>query len=304
MTRFESTQGTRRKGGARRAGFRAGPDADPGQGYDRELEAGHHAHGELDSTPVHRGPVLDERKRPVSVRRNSKLGREVRVDPTRVSGPIRVVLEPMLWLAFLSGLAWVLVALDPGVRDTGEGEVLYEHTLPMAIIVSAILLISTISALMWLPVSTSATRARTAFAGLGMLASGWLFAKLRPVDTQDLLGMSWLSIGIGVLLVAICAVPWPTARALVPRRPTGPERLALGFLLLSALLVGWLAWEAAQVGLVDMDGSDRSGWDQVFPLLGLFVILLGSARFLLRRPDRSERVALIPRAELRPDDQY
>lgn len=273
----------RHKGGARRA--------DP------------RPHDELDQTPVHRGPVLDERKRPVSVKRSSKLGKDVRVDPTRVSGPIRVVLEPMLWLAFLSGVAWVLVALDPGVREPAEGVVLYQHTLPMAIIVSAILLISTISALMWLPVSTSATRARTAFAGLGMLASGWLFAKLRPVDTQDLLGMAWLSIGIGVLLVAICAVPWPTSPALVPRRMTGPERIALVFVLLSAVVVGWLAWEASQVGLVEM-GGDRNGWDQVFPLLGLLVILLAAARFLLRRPDHSERVEVGSRAELRPDDQY
>lgn len=225
------------------------------------------------------------------------------MDPTRVSGPIRVIVEPMLWLAFLSGVSWVLVALDPGVRDPAEGVVLYEHTLPLAIIISAVLLISTISALMWLPVSTSATRARTAFAGLGMLASGWLFAKLHPVDTQDLLGMSWLSIGVGVLLVAVCAVPWPTSPALVPRRPRGVERLALVAVLAASVFVGWLAWEAAKIGLVALpDGAD-TGWDEVFPLLGLFVILLAVARFLLRRPDRTP-IDVDPRAHLQPDTQY
>lgn len=274
----------RREGGARRA--------DP-----RE-------HPELDQTPVHRGPVLDERKRPVSVKRSNKLGSDMRVDPTRVSGPIRVVLEPMLWLGFLSGVAWVLVALDPAAREPAEGAGIYEHTFPLAIIVAAILLVSTISALMWLPVSTSATRARTAFAGLGMLASGWLFAKLRPVDTQDLLGMAWLSIAVGVLLVAICAVPWPTRTALVPRRMNGPERIAFTVVLAVSLAVGWLAWKASQVGLVEMGGASESGWDSVFPLLGLFVILLAVARFLLRRPDLTAGHAVDHRTELRPEDQY
>lgn len=238
----------------------------------------------LDQTPVDRGPVLDERKRPVPVKRSKKLGKNVRMDPTRVSGPIRVVLEPMLWLAFLSGVVWVLVALDPGVRNPAKGVVFYEYTLPLAIIVSAILLISTISALMWLTVSTSATRARTSFAGLGMLASGWLFAKLHPVDNQDLLGMSWLSIGVGVLLVAICAVPWPTAPSLVPRRPNGAERAALGVLLVLALGVGYYAWEAARVGLVGVRPGATTGWDALMPLLGFFVILMAGVRFLLRRP--------------------
>lgn len=258
---------------------------------------------ELDQTPVHRGPLLDERKRPVPVKRSTKVGNDLRVDPTRVSGPIRVVLEPMLWLAFLSGVCWVLVALDPGVRDPAPGVLLYEYTLPLAIIVAAVLLVSTISALMWLPVSTTATRARTAFAGLGMLASGWLFAKLHPVDTQDLLGMSWLSIAVGVLLVAVCAVPWPTSPALVPRRTTGAERMAFLAVLLASAVVGWLAWEAAQVGLVAVPDGAETGWDAVFPLLGLLVVLLAVARFLLRRPDRTPQ-SEDPLAHLQPESQY
>lgn len=238
----------------------------------------------LDQTPVDRGPVLDERKRPVPVKRSKKLGKNVRMDPTRVSGPIRLVLEPMLWLAFLSGVAWVLVALDPGVRNPAKGVVFYDYTLPLAILVAAILLISTVSALMWLTVSTSATRARTAFAGLGMLASGWLFSKLHPIDNQDLLGMTWLSIAVGALLVAICAVPWPTSPALVPRRPNVAERVALATLLVLALVVGHYAWEAARVGLVGVRPGAATGWDALMPLLGFFVILMAGVRFLLRRP--------------------
>lgn len=241
-----------------------------------------------------RGPILDERKRPVSVKRSKKIGKDVRVDTTRVSGPIRVVLEPMLWLAFLSGIAWVLVALDPGVRQPAEGVIFYEYTLPLAIIVAAVLLISTISALMWLPVSTSSTRARTAFAGLGMLASGWLFAKLHPVETEDLLGMSWISIGVGVLLVAICAVPWPTSPAMVPRRLTGKERIALVVLFAVAAVVAFYAWDAARVGLVGVRPGGETGWDRLFPFLGLFVILMAGIRHLLRRPERRDRAAYDP----------
>lgn len=240
---------------------------------------------ELDSTPVLRGPVRDERERPVPVKRSKSLGKEIRVDPTRVSGPIRVVLEPMLWLAFLSGIVWVLVALDPGVRDPAPGVIFYEYTLPLAIIVAAILLISTISALMWLTVSTSATRARTAFAGLGMIASGWLFSELDPVDTQDLLTMSWLSIAVGVLLVTICAVPWPTSPAVVPRHLTPGERGLFVGVLAVAAVVAFLAWESARVGLVGVRPGAETGWDALFPLLTVFVMLLAAARFLLRRPE-------------------
>lgn len=243
---------------------------------------------ELDSTPVQRGPVLDERKRPVPVKRSKNLSKDLRVDPTRVAGPIRLVLEPMLWIAFLSGIAWVLVALDPGVRKPAEGVVFFEHTLPLAIIVAAILLISTISALMWLTVSTTATRARTSFAGLGMLASGWLFAKIHPIDNQDLLGMSWLSIAIGVLLVAMCAVPWPTRPSPVSRRLTAPVKAALVALLAIAAVVGFFAWEAARVGLVGMRPGAETGWDSLMPLLVVLVLVLAAFRHLLHRPTTTE----------------
>ncbi|GGD30688.1 hypothetical protein [Nocardioides daphniae] len=246
----------------------------------------------VSDAPVARGPVLDDRLRPVSVKRSKKIGKDVRVDATRVSGPIRVVLEPMLWLAFLSGITWVLIALDPGVRNQADDIVFYEFTLPLAIIVAAILLISTISALMWLPVSTSSTRARTAFAGLGMLASGWLFAKLHPVDTQDLLGMSWISIGVGVLLVAICAVPWPTSPSVLTRRPTGVERTVLVVLLGIAGIVAYYAWDASQVGLVGVSPGGQTGWDRLLPLLGLFVIVMAAVRFMLLRPERRADVEL------------
>lgn len=239
---------------------------------------------EWGSAPVDRGPVLDERKRPVPVKRSKDVGKGMRVDPTRVSGPIRVVLEPMLWVGFLSGVLWVLILMDPGVRTPTESGYLFQYAIPLGILVAAILLISTISALMHLPHSTTATRARTSFAGLGMLASGWLFAKLRPVDTEDLLGLSWLSIGIGVLLVAMCSVPWPTTPAGVTRSPRGLEKLLLALIFVVCVGLGYLAWEAAQLGLVGVTPGAETGWDQLMPILGVMVILLGVARFVLRRP--------------------
>lgn len=236
------------------------------------------------SVPVDRGPVLDERKRPVPVKRSKDVAKGMRVDPTRVSGPIRIVLEPMLWVGFLSGILWVLILMDPGVRRPTEEGYLFQYAIPLGILVSAILLISTISALMHLPHSTTATRARTSFAGLGMLASGWLFAKLNPVDTEDLLGLSWLSIGIGVLLVAICSVPWPTTPAGLTRSPRGWEKALLVLIVGACGSLAYWAWEAAQLGLVGVSPGAETGWDQVMPILGTMVILLGIARFILRRP--------------------
>lgn len=243
---------------------------------------------EIDPTPVSRSPqVLDERKSPIPVKRPKNTGKPPRMDPTRVAGPIRLVLEPMLWVAFVSGVVWALIALDPGLREPEAGVVVYEYALPLAMLVSALLLISSVTALMWLPSSTSATRARTSFAGLGMLASGWLFAKLHPVDSADFQRLSWGSIGIGMLLVAICAVPWPTGPARVARRPGPLTWLAVAVLSGLIAVVSVLAWEAARMGLVGDPSSAETGWDTLLPFLVVLAVLLAAVRFVLRRPRRA-----------------
>ncbi|WP_162794421.1 hypothetical protein [Nocardioides houyundeii] len=241
----------------------------------------------LDPTPVARDHVQkDDRLRPIPRKRPRSAGATPRTDPTRVSGPIRVVLEPMLWLAFVSGVVWLLVAMDPGVTDPDPGVVVYEYTQPLSILVGALLLISTISALMWLSSSTSATRARSSFAGLGMLASGWLFAKVHPVDNGDFVWRSWTSIGVGVLLVAMCSVPWPTSAARVPRRPTTGTWMVLAVLLAGGVIVCMLAWEASRTGLVGSSDVEQA-WDLVLPFLIMLALLLAVARFVLHRPQRT-----------------
>ena len=236
--------------------------------------------------PVRRGQQLDERQRPVSVKRK-KVGPDVRVDQTRVSGPIRLVLEPLLWVAFLTGVVWLLIALDPGLREPQDGVIIYEYTLPLAVLVGALVVISTVTALMWLPSATSATRARSTFAGLGMLASGWLFAKLHPVEAQDFQGYSWLCIAIGVLLVAMCSVPWPTERSAEQAELGTGGKLLVGALGLVAVGVVVIAWEAARVGLVGVTPDARTGWDSLLPVLGVLVLLLAAIRAVLRRPARA-----------------
>lgn len=242
----------------------------------------------VDPTPVPRDRiVLDDRKNPIPRKRPNNASREPRVDPTRVSGPIRVVLEPMLWTAFVSGVVWLLIALDPGVRTPAPGVVVYQHAFPLAILLGALLVISTVTALMWLPTSTTATRARTSFAGLGMLGSGWLFAKLHPVDSADFLGMSWLSIAVGVLLVTVCSVPWPTAAAhpVVRRSPLVWAGVAV--LAIAIAAVSWSALGAARGGLVGSVDGGGAGWDELRPLLGLLALLLAGIRLTLRLPARA-----------------
>lgn len=232
--------------------------------------------------------VLDERT-PIA-RRRPKTVTNPRADLTRVAGPIRWVLEPMLWVTFVTGVFWGLVVFDPGVRDPEPGVVVYEYALPLAILVSALLLISAISALMWLGTSTSATKARTSFSGLGMLASGWLFAKIYPVSSTDYQAATWLCIALGVLLIAVCSVQWPTEPAIVTRRPGvlgWGVVVLLGLLLAAASL---FAWEAARLGLVGVaDGQE--GWERLRPVLGVMAILLAAIRAVFRRPQRVQAPA-------------
>jgi hypothetical protein len=236
----------------------------------------------VDPTPVLRSAALADGH--VPRRRPAVSAREARVDPTRVTGPIRFVLEPMLWIAFAAGVVWLLVALDPGVRDPESGVLVYRHAFPLAVLVGTLLVISTVTALMWLPTSTTAARARTSFAGLGMLASGWLFATVDPVDTDDFLVMAWLSIAIGVLLVAVCAVPWPTTVTRHRSRPGLWGSTALAVLGLGVLIVSLLAWETAQRGLVGRAAGVDETWQALMPLLGVLGLLVAGIRLVLRLP--------------------
>lgn len=263
-----------------------------GQGWSARRRSDSHA--PLDQTPVPRGPALDERMRPVPVRRHAVSvhgAKDARVDPTRVSGPIRVVLEPLIWMALLGGALWLLIAVDPGLRSAESEPVVFRWTMPLAIIIGLLLVVSSTLALMGVSGSTSAMRARTSFAGMGMMASGWLFSKLHPIDTQDFLGLSWLCIAIGILLVTICFVPWPTAPAVEPG-PRGPvAKVIIVVLCVAILAVIVFAWEAARLGLVGVRPEAQTGWDYLLPFLGLLVILLAVLRYVLRRPGRAHEDA-------------
>lgn len=237
---------------------------------------------------IHLQPLADDRHRPVSVRRK-KVGSQLRVDAYRVAGPIRFMLEPLLWIAWAMGVIWLLIACDPALReDSVDGVVMYAYTTPLALLVGVVLALSSISALMWLPASITPTRSRTAFAGIGLIGSAWLFTKLHPVQAQDFEFMTWLCLAQGVLLLAVCAVPWPAS----PVRRAAPMNLArssvVGVLLGLVLVVGWYGWRAASEGLVGVRPDAGLGWDHLLPLLGVLVLLLAAARQVCRIPAKNE----------------
>ncbi|MFC6152135.1 hypothetical protein [Nocardioides yefusunii] len=241
---------------------------------------------EYDGSPVHLEPLASERLRPVSVRRK-KVSTEIRVDATRVSGPIRVILEPLLWIAFAVGFLWLLIAFDPALRSSAVGgPVVYEYALPLAVLVSVLLLVATVSALVWLPTSTSAVRSRTAFAGLGLLGSAWLFTQLNPVEAHDLENTSRFCFAVGAILIGVCCVPWPTRPA---PRVARVSALRAGVAVVVAVVfaaVCYQVWQSAADGLVGTDPEGQDGWSRLLPYLGAMVLLLAGARHLLVRPER------------------
>jgi hypothetical protein len=240
--------------------------------------------GEFDTGPVHLGPLAAERHRPVSTRRK-KVGTDIRVDATRVSGPIRIVLEPLLWVTFVIGVMWLLITVEPVVRaPAAHGLVIHQYAGPFALVIGGFLVLSTISALLWLPGSTSAARSRTAMSGLGMIASGWLFSNLHPVRTEDFQFHAWFCIAVGVLLVAICAVPWPTRPAVEPGALTGLRTTLVAVLVLACLGVGVLAWQQTGPDLVGAGPEMQQAWRDVLPLLVAMVLLLATTRHVIRRP--------------------
>ncbi len=143
------------------------------------------------------------------------------------------------------------------------------------------------TALLWLPTSTTATRARTSFAGLGMLASGWLFAKVDPVETHGLRGPV-LAVhrrrgapGDHLLGPVADHLLGASGGARAPR-----VKARRGLLVLGAALVALVAWETAQRGLVGRPPGAETAWDELMPLLGLIVLLAAGARVALRLPAR------------------
>lgn len=242
--------------------------------------------GGSDDELIHLGPLAEDRKRVVTQKRRARGGSEMLVDATRVSGPIRMLLEPLLWFAFAIGVMWILIALDPALREDDPSIVIHEYAGPLGLLLGAVLLVSSISALLWLGGSVTATRSRSAVAGLGMLGAGWLFSALHPVRPEDFEQHSLISYAVGALLIAVCAVPWPTSPARLAGRMT-PVRAALVAVLLAAVaVVAYQVWSAARDGLVGVGANGSTGWQDLLPLLAVMVMLLAAVRFVIRRPGR------------------
>lgn len=208
------------------------------------------------------------------------------VDATRVSGPIRMLLEPLLWFVFAIGVMWILIALDPALREKNPSVVIHEYAGPLGLLLGALLLLASISALMWLGGSVTATRSRSAVAGLGMLGAGWLFSALHPVRSQDFEGHSLISYAVGALLIAVCVVPWPTSPVRRPGPMTAPRAALVVVLLAAVVVVSYQVWSAARDGLVGVGANGSAGWQDLLPLLAVMVVLLAAVRFVVRRPAR------------------
>lgn len=237
-----------------------------------------------DAGPVHLGPLADERHRPVSARRK-KVGLDIRVDATRVSGPIRLVLEPFLWVAFAVGVMWLVVGLQPEARmPVHEGVILNRHLAPLAVGVGGLVLLSSISALLWVPGATTAARSRTALTGMAMLASGWLFTAVQPVDSSAWEFHSRFSFAVGILLVVICAVPWPTRPAVQAGKMTRVRGAAVALLVLASLAVVTVAVREASPALFGVGGDVMTAWREVIPPVAVIAALLAAVRIIVRRP--------------------
>lgn len=237
---------------------------------------------------IHLGPLADDRKRVVSQKRRARGGSEMLVDSTRVSGPIRMLLEPLLWFVFAIGVMWILIALDPALREKNPSVVIHEYAGPLGLLLGTLLLLASISALLWLGGSVTATRSRSAVAGLGMLGAGWLFSALHPVQAEDFEEHSLISYAVGVLLIAVCAVPWPTSPARHAGRMTAPRAALVAVLLAGVAVMAHQVWLAASDGLVGLGAGGSAGWQDLVPMLAVMVILLAAVRYVVRRPGRGD----------------
>lgn len=186
----------------------------------------------------------------------------------------RLVIEPVLWLALVIGLLWLVLALDATVHVGDDHRAIPDGFTTKAAWSAVVLVpVAGVALAAWSIEHRGAGRAWTLLAGAALIwsSSGW----------GDLEGMGWLtvsSIVLGVLAVAggLAAPAW-APREDEPPRPWPVLVTALAVTPLVA--VGALGVQAGFVeGLVSAPPGSDPGWSHL--IAGMVGLVLGGAAMI------------------------
>lgn len=203
----------------------------------------------------------------------------------RAPGYPRALVEPLLWLALLTGATWLLVTVDAH-GNTATGSASVASGIPqLASALALVLLLNSAAALLLASQGGNVARGLATLAGVGLVAAGWGFHLVIEIDPQVRTWMTWGCITAGISLAVLSRLHWrePEAKRRNPEHST-LELLMLAGLLAAAGVVVFGVFELRDSGLVGLEYSDQSAWDELVPsMLALTGLLAGAGQAWHRR---------------------
>jgi hypothetical protein len=182
----------------------------------------------------------------------------------RVVGLPLGVVDPLLWLALTSGGLWIFVAVDVREHLTTPGTSVDQRIAQLAVAVASVLLLNGLAGLLYSQFGGPIARGLCAAAGVGLVASGWLFTQVPEIGSGLASNLFAGSLVAGVGLVVSSAVPWRQLE-ISAQRPTG-VLLTVAALGIAAVAVTFRLVIENSGGLVQATpDSPVPSWDRIIP---------------------------------------
>lgn len=201
----------------------------------------------------------------------------------RVIGYPRALVEPLLWLALVTGGMWLLVAFD--IRaGVAPGVQIPSHLPTLAAALSLVLLVNAGSALVLQTQAGWASRGVAVAAGLGLGISAWALTLVPNLDPGLQHFLFWGSISMGALTVVLSLTRWRYHDTNVPKvLPGSFALLVVGLLGAGAVVLMWVAYRAFQLGLAANAPGEVTGWGSLVPALALLSGVFAAMAAVWRR---------------------
>ncbi len=201
----------------------------------------------------------------------------------RSIGYPRALVEPLLWLAFVTGAMWLFVAFDLR-RGTTTGVHVDGRMLDVAAALAVVLLVNASAGLALQAQPGWASRGVAVAAGLGLAISSWGLTGITNLGPGLRHFLSWGSLGAGALLVALSLTRWRYHETNGPKQLPGVVALAVvGLLGLAAVGLAWAAYGSFQRGLTVAEPGLTPGWGSLVPSLTLLAGVLSAMAAVWRR---------------------
>ncbi|HQR27014.1 MAG TPA: hypothetical protein PLP61_08255 [Nocardioides sp.] len=203
----------------------------------------------------------------------------------RTPGYPRALVEPLLWLALVDGVTWLLILVDTRTRPATAGVVIHGSVSRLAATLSLVLVLNAVAALLLASQGGNVARGLAGLAGLGLAVSGWGFHLIPEISPQVRTWSTWGCVVAGVALAVLSQMHWReggTSRRVEEHSVV--ELLMITLLLGAAAVVAYGVLGMRERGLVGVPNVDESAWGQLVPsMLAITGLLAGAGQLWNRR---------------------